>query len=334
MGLAMFRLACTLAVALTATTATAQQWADRMFTEKDVDFGAVPRAAKVEHEFVVTNPYKEDVHIASVRSSCGCTQPRIENDDLKTHESGKIICRFNTRAFTGQRGATVTVTFDRPQWAEVQLHVKGYIRTDVVLDPNHVDFGSLAEGEPGDKKIQIQYAGRNDWKITGVKSDSPYVTASVKETGRSGGRVGYRLDVKLSDDAPAGYLNDQLVLTTNDRRATQFPVAVEARIVPELTVSPASLMLGTVQPGQKVTKQIVVRGAKPFSIVDIRCDNDYLKFQPSEEAKQVHLVPVTLEAPEKPGKLACTIEIVTDLEDAKSVSLRATGQVAAPLAGK
>ncbi len=336
MGLAMARVVCTvgaLAVALCASAASAQQWADKMFQEKSVNFGAVPRAAKIEHEFLVTNPFKEAVHIAHVRSSCGCTQPRVVNDTIEPGQTGTIVAAFNTHAFTGQRGATVTVTLDRPQWAEVQLQVKGYIRTDVVLSPNAVNFGSVAEGAASDKKIQINYAGRSDWQITGVKSNSPFVTATVKETSRQGGRVGYELDVKLAEGAPKGYVNDQLTLTTNDRRSTQFPVIVEGRIVPELAVSPASLLLGTLQPGQEIKKQIVVKGAEPFKIVDIRCQEQGFHFQPSDEAKAVHLVPVTFTVPSKPGKLTCTIEIITDKNDGQTVTLPVTCEISSPLAG-
>jgi hypothetical protein len=253
------------------------------------------------------------------------------NDTLKSWEKGKIVAAFNTHSFTGQRGATVTVTFDRPQWAEVQLHVKGYIRTDVVLNPGQVNFGSVPEGEAGDKTVNIQYAGRGDWKITGVESKSPYVTATVKEADRSGGRVGYDLEVKLADTAPAGYLNEDLVLKTNDRRS-EFPVKVEGRIVPSLTVSPAALMLGTLQPGQEVKKQIVVKGAKPFKIVDIHCGNEAFEFETSDEAKAVHLVPLVFKAPEEPGDLNCKIEIITDLDANQSVTLSAIGKIAAPLA--
>ena len=330
----MLRVVCTLAVALCASIASAQQWAEKMFSEKSFNFGGVPRAAKVEHDFVFTNPYKEDVHVISVRSSCGCTQPRIEKDTLKAHEQGKIIAAFNTHSFTGQRGATVTVTFDRPHWGEVQLQVKGYIRTDVVLNPGQVNFGSVPEGEAGEKTVKIKYAGRNDWKITGVESNSPYVTATIKETDRESGRVGYELDVKLADNAPAGYVNEQLTLTTNDRRTGKFPVAIEARVVPELTVSPAALLLGTLQPGQKVTKQIVVKGAKPFKIVDIHCENGAFQFKTSDEAKAVHLVPITFEAPDKPGKLVTKIEIITDLGENKSITLSVIGQISAPLAAR
>ena len=58
-------------------------------------------------------------------------------------------------------------------------------------------------------------------------------------------------------------------------RATQFPVNVEGLIVSDLTVSPAVLTLGTLQPGQKVTKQIVVKGTKPFKIIEVRCEDAF-----------------------------------------------------------
>ncbi len=142
------------------------------------------------------------------------------------------------------------------------------------------------------------------------------------------------MDVKLADDAPKGYLKDQLILVTNDRRARQFPVNVEGRIVPELTVSPAMLMLGSLQPGQKVTKQVVVKGAEPFKIVDIRCDQQGFSFNPQDDAKALHLVPVTFEVPNTPGKISCKIEIVTDMDDQKTVTLPVTAEIGAPLAGK
>lgn len=330
----MFRSSLALALSLCASIASAQQWAEQMFTERDVDFGSVARAAKVEHAFVITNPYKEDVHITSVRTSCGCTQPRIEGDTLKSHESGKIVAAFNTRGFTGQRGATVTVTIDRPRYAEVTLHVRGYIRTDVVLDPGQVNFGSVGAGETADKQLRVNYAGRNDWKITGVNVNSPYLTADVKELSRNYGRVSYGLDVKLKDNAPAGYLQQQIVLLTNDHRSSEVPVNVEGLIVAELSVSPSALMLGTVQAGQKVSRQIVVRGAKPFKIIEVRCDNEAFSFQTSDETKTVHLVPVTFEAGNEPGKIHQQIEIVTNLPGDKSASLTALGQIATPLAGK
>src|SRR5664280_2188989 len=117
-----------------------------MFKITEHDFGPVARGAKAEYRFVFENLYLEDVHIAGVRTSCGCTTPSIENALLKTYDKGAILAHFNTDTFLGQRGATLTVTIDKPFYAEMQVHVRGYIRGDVVVEPGSVQVGSIDQG--------------------------------------------------------------------------------------------------------------------------------------------------------------------------------------------
>jgi Protein of unknown function (DUF1573) len=326
-------LACGLAISAVAASASAQEWADKMFAEKSHEFGSVARAAKVEYAFVITNPYKEDIHISSVRTSCGCTIPRIQKETLKSWEKGAIIAEFNTRAFTGQRGARVTVTIDQPQYAEVQLQVHGYIRTDVVVDPGQVAFGQVPAGDGAEKTLTIDYSGRGDWKILGVEPTSPFVKANVQEVTRQGGRVAYKLAVSLDKSAPVGYVSDELVLKTNDTRSPQFPVKVDGFVVADLTVSPSSLLLGILQPGQKITKQIVLKGKQPFHVTGIDCDGAGFSFPSPSDAKAVHVIPITFEAGKEPSKIIEKIVIRTDLPEQKQVELSAYGQILAPLAG-
>ncbi len=103
-----------------------------------------------------------------------------------------------------------------------------------------------------------------------------------------------------------------------DRRSRQIPVRVEGRVLPAVTVSPASLFVGAVQPGKQVTRQLVVRGKKPFRIVSITCEDGSLKLQASvdDTLKPLHLIPVTFLADGQPGKVVKTIRIETDLDDA------------------
>ena len=65
---------------------------------------------------------------------------------MKTYEKGAIVADLNTNSFYGQRGATITVVIDRPFYAVVQLHDRGYIRTDVVVDPGSIELGSVDQG--------------------------------------------------------------------------------------------------------------------------------------------------------------------------------------------
>lgn len=292
-----------------------QNWAEKMFEVRRHDFGSVARGAKTEFEFVLSNIYVEDIHIASVGSSCGCTSPRIKKPLLKTYEKGAIIASYNTRAFMGRKGATITVTFDRPLYAQVQLQVSGYIRSDVVFDPGSVQLGSVDQGNPADRKVAVSYAGRSNWKILEVRSANPHVSARVIQNSRRGGWVLYDLVVHLDETAPAGYLRDHLMLITNDRQRTQIPLLVEGHVLPAVTVSPASLFMGVVEPGERVTKQLVVRAKKPFRILSITCDDEAFEFGDSagDVPKLLHVIPVTFVAGENSGKVGRTIRIETDL---------------------
>lgn len=316
-----------LALLAVVTSAPGQEWARKMFPTTSHDFGTVARGAKAEFAFELTNIYEEDVHIAGVRSSCGCTMPTITAPTLKTWEKGAIVAAYNTKSFLGQKNATITVTIDKPYFAEVQLTVDGFIRSDVVFDPGAVDFGEVDQGSSAERKIRLTYAGRSTWQITDVRSANPNLEVEILDNTRTTGRVTYDLLVRLKPGTPAGYLHDELTLISDDRQMGSIPLSVEGRVVPALTVSPASLFLGVLDQGQKVTKQLVVRGNQPFSIQSVKCDNNSFQFDVPNGAKKLHFVPISFTAGSHPGKVAQSIEIKTDLNGGAAASCTATATV-------
>jgi hypothetical protein len=303
-----------LLVLASATAAPAQDWARKMFTDTSHDFGNVARGSKVQYLFKFTNPYVEPAHISSVRSSCGCTTVEATKTDLKTWEVGDVVANFNTNAFLGSHSATITVTFDRPYAAEVQLQVSGNILTDVVLQPGAVDLGTVDGGQTVEKKIALTHTGRSDWNISDVQSANTNFEVEVNENRRANGAVVYDLLVRLKPTTPAGYINDQLFLVTNDPSTPRIPIDVLGRVVADVTVSPASLALGTLTPGQTVTKNVVIRSKKPFKVLGIDCSDEFSCKLP-DEAREVQLLPITFTAPRQSGKITKTIKIRTDLGD-------------------
>jgi hypothetical protein len=303
-------------IVLSAAPSFGQDWAQKMFKVKDHDFGSVARGAKVEYSYVFENLYMEDVHISHAYSSCHCTDVRVENPTVKTYEKGAIVATFNTNAFSGQRGATLTVVIDRPFYAEVQLQDRGYIRTDVDVQPGSVQFGSIDQGIGYKQFVDVNYTGgRDDWKLVGLRSDNPHISAKAYETSRNYGQATYRLEVHVDKAMPAGYLDDHLALLTNDASAQQIPVLVEGRIMPTISVSPAALFMGVVQPGQKATKTLVVTSKKPFRVLSITCDDPKsFQFDLSKDAQatKLHQIPVTFVAGAAAGKVVKTIKIKTD----------------------
>jgi len=288
----------------------ADHWAENLFTEKSHDFGQVPSGADVRHRIAVKNVYQETIQITNVTTTCGCTAAQPSQRELKSNETAYIEVVMNTVKFRREKNSNVdvTVTFDGRNYKTVRIPIKAYIRPDVVFEPGRADLGSLEVGSGGERRIHIAYAGSDDWKINEVKSQNPYVTAEVTETARGNGRVDYDLLVKLSKDAPLGAVRDQLVLMLNDERNPQVPVAVEGEVVPDIIVTPTPLALGNLTPGVPKTVTVVVRGHHAFSIDKIECESalDCFKVRLNKDARNVHVLPITVTPPDTPGDLTET----------------------------
>lgn len=299
-------------------SAAAQDWAVKMFAVTSHDFGVVARGAKAEFDFVLQNIYEEDVHIASVRSSCGCTQPKIMKDSLKTWEKSAIRAVIDTRSFLGRKDATLTVTIDRPFPAEVQLHVYVFIRGDVVVQPGVIDFGKVSAGSGAVQKARISYAGRPDWRVLRVESANPHISAEIVETERSPAGIKYDLIAKLKPEAPAGYIQDHLVLVTNDDAAStsRVPVPLEGIVgsatSSAISVRPSVLMI-TTESGVPATRLIVVQGRQPFRIIGIESDDERVQAKLPTEAKSPHIVSVTFTGSTTTGMINARLRIRTDV---------------------
>jgi len=298
----------------------AQDWARKMFKVHEHDFGTVARGSEQKFRFEITNLYKEDVVIDSVRASCGCTIPSIEKQTIKSLESGAILATYNTKSFVGSRGATVTVTISKPFFAEVQLQIDGFIRGDVVFVPGKIELGNIKHGATVTQEVTVKYAGRSSWKITDVQCDKDYYEVEIIDRSLVANQVHYRLLIRLKPEAPVGYIKDDLVLITDDADKGKLKLAVTGNVMPPVTVSPASMVLGTVPPGAQVIKRMVVKADQPFKITGVTADQDGFSFEVSKEMKKVHLVPMTYVAPREAAMINAIIRISTDIQDAPSLS--------------
>jgi hypothetical protein len=304
-------------------------WAEMMFSERSHDFGSVARGADVRHRIEVTNLYEETITISNVGTTCGCTAAEPSQKTLKTGETAYVEVVMNTVKFMRDKNSNVdvTLTFDNRTFKTVRIPIHAYIRPDVVLEPGRADFGSVEIGQGAEKHIAIAYAGRDDWQITEVASANDYIDAALTETSRGDGRVNYDLSVTVSGDAPAGMIRDQIVLTTNDQGNPKVEVLVEAEVVADIVVSPSTLELGTLTPGDTKTMSVVVRGRRPFSIEKIECesDRDCFKVRLGKDARNVHVLPLTVTAPNESGEFTETFYLtIPGREEPVTFSARGT----------
>ena len=287
------------------------QLPESVFPVKKHDFGTVAVAAKTEFRFPVYNPYNRAMHVQTVRRSCGCTTPIIETAYIQPGETGSILARFNTDTFRGTKGATLTVIVDQPFYAEGRLRVDGYIRSDMVFHPGSIKFGSVNQGEPVTKSSKVLYAGRSDWDIVDVRSNVPWMVTSKKLLSRTNTRTDYEISVTLREDAPTGLFQNEIVVITNDNKRPKVPFQVTGSIKSPLSISPQAIALGSVKPGEKVKKVLVLKGAQPFTVESIQCNGWEVEFAPTVGAKSTHIVAATFTATEATGPQKVAVEITT-----------------------
>jgi hypothetical protein len=318
-----------------AGSARAQSWADQLIEKKFHDFGYVARNAKCEHDFVVRNVLNRRVHIASVRPSCPvCTVTKPEKEWLEPGESTVIRASINTRNVLGFKDVRIDVTFDQPSYAIAQLKLQCYGRSDIVLSENEVALGVVKRGQEASKTISIAYAGNSNWRIDGVSCDHPAIETELVETRRSGGLVDYQLKVSVKPDAPPGAIRDRIWLGVNDAyNKSGIEVALNANIKADVSLSTSALDIGSVSPGTTTTRQVLVRGVRPFRITDIESSDGPIHIDRPEDAKQLHILTVTLKAGDQPGELTQDFAIRTDMQGEDPLKLTVSAKLVAKSIG-
>jgi len=313
-------------VLLTSAVAFGQDWAKKMFQTTSHDFGTLHQGKKAEYDFVLENPYAEEVHIASVHASCGCAKPELKQETIKAHQKGTITAKFDAAVFLGSKPATITVVFDKPFAAEVQLQVQAIVRGDSSVEPPVVSFGTVEEKAGAEKTIKVSHTGNEEWRITAVRSGNPHLSAEARETSRTGGQVSYEVVVRLDKDAPSGRFCEHLILVAGGSATKELPVPVEGIVAGEVTVSPECLLMGVVKPGERTTKQLVIRGRRPFRVTKVTCDGPGFSVAPPDAAveKPLHFVTVTLLAPQQAAQVKGTVRVETDIGPVSLVTATAT----------
>ena len=281
--------------------------ADQLVDTRNIDFGVVATGSDTSRVVTIRNTTGATVHISSVSTACTCAQAGQPSTNLiQPGQQATIELKLNTIQFSKKRDTSMTIVFDAPRYASVTIPISAYIRTDVVFEPGKVRFGSVDFGSGAEVTVKVAYAGRPDWKINDIKIGHNDLSATLKETNRSGGRVDYALTMKLNPAARPQRIRDLVTLVTDDAANPYVPLLVEGMVVPDISISPETVSIRPLSPGQTTTVKVVIRGKKAFLIEDIDCVgmSDCFKVKLGDKPNVLHVVDIEFVAPEKPGKFA------------------------------
>lgn len=274
--------------------APTQSWAQSLFSETSYNFGTVARAAKAEHTFSFKNNSEQPIEILSVTASCTCTKPEVPTKLIQPGAEGQVVAKYQTKAFSGQRGATLNVSLKKGNtYGTAILRVDGYIRQDVVVHPESVELPRVLAAEGATGKVKILYAGRSDWKITEVKCEQAGMQFKLTETLRQNGRVEYELETTVPKGHSLGQVQDIITLHTNDKNLTSFPVGLSANIVQPIRFE--EVLEVNVSEGATAIEKLLLASSNDFQIIDFECESCPVQVKLDGETRKVHQLEVTAE---------------------------------------
>lgn len=306
--------------ALGGSGARAQHWSDSLVPEKSFEFGTVARGSQLRHSFKLINTTSQEIHIASWRAKCGCTEIKVGAQTVPPGTQTVIEATLDTTKFVGFKPSGLTLVLDRPEFVEIDLAMSCFIRGDVLLNPGVVDFGAVARGSSPSLTLGLTYAGGDpNWQVTKVHTISPHIKAKLVPLVSSAGGVQYQVVATLNPTAPPGFFKDEITLLTNDQSAPSIPISVAANVQSAVMVYPSILNLNYVKAGGTVTRDILVRSldtSKPFKVVKADSTKpDLSASKPPEAAGALHRMKVTFTAPSQPGPYHAVLDVATDLKD-------------------
>jgi hypothetical protein len=303
----------------TAARAGASDWIASVFPDRAHNFGNVARGSQVRHSFPVVNRSNSEVHIASWRAKCGCTNVKVGARVIPPGTQTTIEATIDTTRFQGRKDSGLTLVIDRPDNVEVDLDLTCFIRGDVTLNPGQIDFGTVRRSDklPTTVLTLTYNGGRPGWEIAEMKTQSAKVKAVAERSNRSvGGLVQWTVSATLQPGVTNGYFKDEITLITNDMPAQAIPISVVANVQSAVSVTPSIINFGPIRAGQSVTKVVHVRSSSAFSLTRVEADRGELRaVEPQAGSLPTHTLNVTIQAPAVAGPFYGIVTIESDLKD-------------------
>ncbi|KAA3604550.1 MAG: DUF1573 domain-containing protein [Planctomycetota bacterium] len=244
------------------------------FSQTEMDLGRVYQGQlrTAYFEFKVEGP--DSVVVARLDTSCGCTEARLEVEGrewplrrpLPPGTQGRIAAVFDSERYSNRKTAKVEVKGNAAN-LPLDLNFEALVRPVFVLRPNMVDFGrvNVRPYRDEDPQVVIRVTAPEDFQILDDwKLPAGFHLEVVGESQPLPEGRGVERQFRLSLDplAPPKLYYGTAVAETSLERKLEIPL--KAQVVGPVRIRPEQrLSFGTLRPGQRPTRKVVVEATLP-----------------------------------------------------------------------
>ena len=252
-----------------ATEVSTQQpsWESTVVEKTSLDFGDVKIGTELEPVVLLTNRSSEPYVINSISSSCGCMKPVMAAKVIEPGTSEKMEIKLDTERFRGRRGASIHISFAKPEGREIKLAARINIQ-NLNCEPEELNFFSSDDANPQLQQLLVTRTGSPFWSIKSVESSTDRLTARIKSKSIDGIRVEYQIECELAPNTKpektVKIQRESITLITNDSNQLKKEIPIVVRNFKPIEMTPQLLDFSNVEPG--AIKTVIVKLKKPSAL--------------------------------------------------------------------
>ena len=229
-------------------------WPKPVVSEREFDFGSMVVGSKMSHTFTIRNEGEADLELLEGEATCKCTEFKLSSRLLKPGEEAELKIEWHGKFKDAKFRHGGPIYTNAPEKEELNFAVFGIVDDVAELYPATIWNVPVAAGAE-DAAIEGFIASRvfDDFEISSVKCDSPYVKIStrqvtseyIRDLGASANiRRAYAVTVQVTEDMPPGLLEEQLEIKL-DIMDNPFIATVRAKKIGPIRILPAPGVLWT-----------------------------------------------------------------------------------------
>ncbi|MBP7866290.1 MAG: type I pullulanase [Acidobacteria bacterium] len=306
-----------------------------------VDFGTVLQGRKVSHTFVVENHGDAPLNISGVVPNCNCTTADITRQIVEPGTSAFVRAVFDSSEFDGPVGKTIFVSSDDPERPTLNLDFKANVLRPYTTEPYPADFRRVSRN--ADFEMKLAFRGR-EGRQGAIRSVSVEKATCFEARFTPGTDAGPAVVVlRLKPGAPPHAVEATLVVTVDDPEFPVVRIPLRGQLLDDVTVFPAALDFGTLEPGAAFPRKVfalvanpavtlrTVEFTPPFFSATVAKRASTLSAGPAGAAPEPEAVEVSVsvkpDAP--PGPVKGSMALKTDSREQPVITLPLAGAVAA-----
>jgi hypothetical protein len=294
------------------------------FDKTVYDFGSTSPVTQVAGKFIISNTGSATLEIKKPQPSCGCTVAALTKDKLEPGEKAELGFTVNVGVPRGHVEKHITVPSNDPSQPSVNLTLKVDIIPTFDVTPQSISLGNIHQSVTTNITVQIKRLDGRPLGLARAEANNKNIIAKLGAPQGSNDLV--MLTVAINAGGSPGPLNDSIRVLGSDTNTPPITIAINGRIVGDVTANPETQFWGIVDPDNWP-------GGHPEQTVrkfTLTSNVATANFDIKRVSTDLGDVSVAF-APVVPGK---TYEITATLSKAPKQSLRGTIKVETTLASQ